>query len=168
MARRSAAELAAGAAVLAAALGFLAYGVANTGREQLGGLHLNAQFDDIGGLVPGADVRISGVKVGSVVRTGFDPASMRARVDFTVRDDLKLPDDSSAQIASPGLLGSATLSLVLGGGETVLKDGQSVRITQSAANLEDLLGKFIFNVGALANASQKQLDQANRDAGKAP
>jgi phospholipid/cholesterol/gamma-HCH transport system substrate-binding protein len=157
---RNAAELAAGAAVLVIAAGFLLYGVASTGRGATGGYALNAEFDNIGALAPGADVRIAGVKVGSVTSTRFNPQNFRARVQFNVGSDVHLPTDSSAQISSAGLLGGVSLSLVPGGADDDLKPGGTVGVTQSAANLEDLLGKFIFNVGALADASQKQLDRA--------
>jgi phospholipid/cholesterol/gamma-HCH transport system substrate-binding protein len=158
-ARRSAAELLAGGVVILVALGFLAYAVANTGRAALGGMHLTASFDNTGGLAPGADVRIAGVKVGSVTSAGIDPKTYQAVLGLTVRPDIQLPTDSSATIASGGLLGGGFVSLSPGGADTVLKDGGAITITQSAVNLEDLLGKFIFNVGSLADASQKMLQR---------
>ncbi len=162
MARHSGAEIAAGFAVILIAIGFLSYAAANTGRGSVAGLTLNAEFDNVGSLVTGAEVRMAGIKVGQVLGMHYDPATSRAHVDFTVQSDIKLPTDSSAQIATSGLLGGASLMLVPGGAPDLLAAGQTVQITQSAANLEDLLGKFIFNVGSLADASQKQLqrDQA--------
>ncbi len=164
-ARRSAAELLAGALVILVALGFLVYAVANTGRVQVGGTTLTASFDNLGGLASGADVRIAGVKVGSVTATRIDPKNYQAVLTFTVQSDVQLPTDSSATIASGGLLGGSFLSLSPGGSETMLKSGQTITITQSAVNFEDLLGKFIFNVGNLADASQKMLQ---RDGGGQP
>jgi phospholipid/cholesterol/gamma-HCH transport system substrate-binding protein len=170
---RNLGEVIAGAVVLAVAAAFFSYGVANTGHEKGKGIRLSAEFDNIGTLASGADVRIAGVKVGSILHTGYDPQTYRARVDFTVAKDVRLPSDSSAQIASAGLLGSASLNLVPGGGDTMLTNGQQMQITQSAANLEDLLGKFIFNVGSLADASQKRLqhdaaENGNKNGAKAP
>lgn len=162
MAQRSVAELAAGAAVLVVAAGFLAYAVVNTGRASIGGTTLNARFDNVGSIAPGADVRVAGVKVGSVTSLGIDPQTYQAMVTFTVRSDLKLPTDSSAVISSGGLLGGASLSLAPGGADTLLSNGQTMTITQSAVNLEDLLGKFIFNVGSLADATQKQLQRSEQ------
>ena len=158
MARRSATELAAGAAVLLVAAGFLFYAVANTGRGALGGYTLHAAFDNIGGISSGADVRIAGLKVGSVTGLSIDPKSYQAVATFTVQSDIKLSDDSSATVATGGLLGGNFISLAPGGDEKVLANGGTITITQSAVNLEDLLGKFIFNVGSLADASQKQMD----------
>ena len=157
--RRGAAELLAGGAVIAIALGFLAYALVNSGRAQVGGMTLTADFDNIGGLSPGSDVRIAGVKVGSVVAEGIDPKTYQAKLTFTVASNIALPTDSSAVISTGSLLGGGFLTLSPGGAETLLKNGQAITITQSAVNLEDLLGKFIFNVGSLADATQKMLQR---------
>ena len=157
--RRSVAELAAGAVVLVVAVAFIAYAASNTGRGPGGGLKLTARFENIGSLTPGADVRLGGVKVGSVVATSIDVKTYQAIVTFSVQPDLALPTDSSATISSGGLLGGSFLGVSPGGADAVLRDGQAITITQSASNLEDLLGKFIFNVGNLADATQKSLQQ---------
>jgi phospholipid/cholesterol/gamma-HCH transport system substrate-binding protein len=157
--KRSVAELAAGAAVLVVTAGFMAYAAANTGRGVGSGIRLSAKFDNVGSIGSGADVRMAGVKVGSVVATSIDPQSYQAVVRFTLQPDIKLSDDSSAAISTGGLLGGAFMSLSPGGSDKMLGDGGVVTITQSASNLEDLLGKFIFNVGSLADATQKSLDQ---------
>lgn len=158
-AKRSVAELAAGAAVLIVTAGFMAYAAANTGRGVGSGTTLSARFNNVGAIGSGADVRIGGVKVGSVVGTSIDAKSFQAIVRFTVQPDIKLPDDSSATISTGGLLGGSFLSLSPGGADKILGEGGVITITQSATNLEDLLGKFIFNVGSLADATQKTLDQ---------
>ena len=158
MARRSASEVAAGAVVLLVAVGFLAYAVVNTGRATVGGYTLHAAFDNIGGIAPGADVRIAGLKVGSITGLAIAPKTYQAVATFTVQSDIKLSEDSSATIATGGLLGGNFLALAPGGDTKMLADGGTVTITQSAANLEDLLGKFIFNVGNLASAAQNQMD----------
>jgi phospholipid/cholesterol/gamma-HCH transport system substrate-binding protein len=165
MAQRSFAEVAAGAAVLLVAAGFLVYAVTNSGRTGVSGVTLHAEFENIGGIAKGADVRIAGLKVGSVTDLAIDPKTYQAKATFTVQSDIKLSDDSSASIATGGLLGGNFLSLAPGGDEKMLGDGGTITVTQSAVNLEDLLGKFIFNVGALADASQKQLQ---RDQGRNP
>ncbi len=157
--KRSVAELAAGAAVLVVTAGFMAYAVANTGRGIGSGIALSAKFDNVGSIGSGADVRLAGVKVGSVVGTTIDPQSYQAVVRFTVQPGIKISDDSSAAISTGGLLGGTFVSLSPGGSDKMLGDGGVVTITQSASNLEDLLGKFIFNVGSLADATQKTLDQ---------
>ncbi len=158
MASRSVTELAAGAAVILVAVGFLGYAVVNTGRADLGGYTLHAAFDNVGGISNGSDVRVAGLKIGSVTHLAIDPSSYQAVATFTVERDIKLSTDSSASIATGGLLGGNFISLSTGGSEKMLTDGGTITITQSAVNLEDLLGKFIFNVGSLADASQKQMD----------
>ena len=157
--RHGVAELAAGAAVLLATAGFVAYAAGNTGRGAAGGTRLHAQFDNVGTIGPGADVKIAGVKVGSVTGSSIDARTFQATLTFTVQQDIKLPADSSAVISTGGLLGGSFLTLSPGGSDKVLADGGAVAITQSATNLEDLLGKFIFNVGSLAEATQKSLDR---------
>ncbi len=158
MARRSFTEIAAGAAVLLVAAGFLFYAVANTGRGGVAGYTLHAAFDNVGGISSGSEVRIAGLKVGSVTRLSIDPKTYQAVATFTVQSDIKLSLDSSAVIATGGLLGGNFISLAPGGDDKMLADGGTVTVTQSAVNLEDLLGKFIFNVGNLADASQKQME----------
>ena len=159
MAQRNLTELVAGAVVLLVAAGFLGYAVANTGRGHIDGYSLNAKFQRIDGLAVGADVRLAGVKVGSVNGVSIDPHTYQAVVNFSVEPGLKLPTDSSAQVTADGLLGAKFLSLAPGGDDKMLADGGTVTITQSAASLEDLLGKFIFNVSDLTSAVQKQLKQ---------
>lgn len=152
MAKRNAAELLAGAVVLAVAVGFLGYAVAHTGRVGSGGYVLHAKFDHIDGLGVGSDVRIAGVKVGSVSSAEIDPQSYQANVAFTVAGLVRLPKDSSAAITSDGLLGGKYLSLDPGGDAQMLPDGGTVGITQSSVSLEQLLGKFIFSIGNAAPA----------------
>jgi phospholipid/cholesterol/gamma-HCH transport system substrate-binding protein len=159
MAGRNLGELAAGGVVLAVALGFLGYAVANTGRSTMGGITLHAKFDHIDGLAIGSDVRMAGVKVGTISSARVDPETFQAVVTFTLANNIQLPTDSSAEITSDGLLGGKFLSLVPGGDAKTIADGGTVTITQSAASLEELLGKFIFNVSDLTSAVQKSLKE---------
>lgn len=159
MAQRNLTELAAGAMVLLVAAGFLGYAVANTGRTTVSGTTLHARFDRIDGLAVGSDVRLAGVKVGSITATRVDPATFQAIVTFTVQSGLRLPRDTSAEITSEGLLGGKSIAVVPGGDEKFLANGEQVTITQSAVSLEQLLGKFIFNVGELSSNVQRQLDE---------
>jgi phospholipid/cholesterol/gamma-HCH transport system substrate-binding protein len=149
MARRSIAEVLTGAVVLLVAAGFLAYAVANSGRSAVSGYTIYAKFDRIDGLGVGADVRLAGVKVGSVNEERIDPQTFQAVVGLTVRNDMKLPIDSAAIVTSESLLGGKYLTLQPGGDETLLQPGQTITITQSSVSLEELLGKFIFSVTSL-------------------
>ncbi len=159
MAQRNLTELIAGAAVLLVAAGFLGYAVANTGRATVSGSTLRAKFDRIDGLAVGADVRLAGVRVGSVTATRIDPTTYQAIVTMSVQPGLKVPRDSSAEVSSEGLVGGKSIAIVPGGDDRFLADGGEFTITQSAASLEQLLGKFIFGVGELSSNVQRQLDQ---------
>ena len=146
MRRRGIAEVLTGAVVLLVAAGFLAYAVAHSGRSATSGYTLYAKFEHIDGMSVGADVKLAGVKVGSVIEQRIDPQNYVAVVALTVRGDIKLPKDSAAIITSESLLGGKYLSLQPGGDETMLQPGQSITITQSSVSLEELLGKFIFSI----------------------
>lgn len=152
MPRRSIAEVLTGAIVLVVAAGFLAYAIAHSGRSAAPGYTLYARFDHVDGLSVGADVRLAGVKVGTVTAQTIDPKTFLATVSFTVRTGIQLPKDTSASITAEGLLGGNYLSLAPGGDEAMLQPGQTITITQSAVNLEELLGKFIFSASNLASA----------------
>ncbi len=167
MTQRSLAETLTGAVVLVVAVGFLGYAVANTGRTPVSGYPLHARFDRIDGLAVGADVRVAGVKVGSVTTARVDPQTYQAELGFTVQNTVKLPRDTSAEITSDGLLGGKYLALVPGGDETMLAAGGTVTITQSAVSLEQLLGKFIFSVTNLASEKGKD-EKGAGDKPKAP
>jgi len=156
MARHGVAETLTGAGVLLVAAGFLAYAVAHSGRTSGSGYALQAQFDHIDGLAEGADVRIAGVKVGSVTQERLDPKTFQAIVSLTVQNDVQLPKDSAAAITSESLLGGKYISLSPGGDEATLKPGQTITITQSSISLEELLGKFIFSVTSLNSAKSGQ------------
>lgn len=160
MAQRNLTELIAGAAVLLVAVAFLGYAVANTGRSTSGGMTLLAKFDRIDGLAVGSDVRLAGVKVGSVTSARVDPETYQALVTLTVQPNLRLPRDSSAEISSEGLIGAKSIAIVPGGDERMLAEGAEFTITQSAVSLEQLLGKFIFSVSDLSTNVQRQLDQS--------
>ena len=146
MNRHHPAEVLTGAVVLLIAAAFLGYAVANSGRGPTSGYTLYARFDHIDGLGVGSDVRIAGVKVGSVNQEQLDPQTFQAVVGLSVRDGVKLPKDTGAIVTSESLLGGKYLSLQPGGDEALLQPGQSITITQSSISLEELLGKFIFSM----------------------
>ena len=153
MGRHGVAETLTGALVLVVAIVFLAYAVAHSGRTAGSGYSLQARFDHIDGLSVGGDVRIAGVKVGTVTDERIDPKTFSAIVSLSVRDDIQLPKDSAASIISESLLGGKYISLSPGGDETSLKPGQTITVTQSSVSLEELLGKFIFSVTSLNGKS---------------
>ena len=145
MARHSLIEVATGAVVLLVAGGFLVFAIANTGQKFGGeGYTLNASFDHVDGLSVGADVRIAGVKIGSVQSIRLNPKTYQADVGFTVQNSVALTDDSSATVSTDGLLGGKYLAVATGGDDKTLKPGGTITITQGSVNLEALIGKYIF------------------------
>ncbi len=163
---RSLAEVATGAVILAVALLVLGYAVVNSGRGTVGGgegTRLTARFDRIDGLSNGADVRIAGVRGGTVTDARIDPQTFSAELTLRVDSGLRLPDDTSAEVTSEGLLGGRYVSLVPGGSDKVLADGGRITQTQGSVSLESLLGRFIFSVTQL-NAGGGQ-NQGQQDGG---
>lgn len=152
---RSIAEVSAGAVVVAVAAAFLFFAVTHSGRGTTAaeGTRLTARFDRIDGLSNGADVRLAGVKIGMVTETRIDPQNFNAEVVMRIDRALRLPTDSSAEVASEGLLGGKYIALVPGGSDTVLVDGGRITETQGSVSLESLLGRFIFSVTQM-NAQQ--------------
>jgi phospholipid/cholesterol/gamma-HCH transport system substrate-binding protein len=152
MAKRGTAEVLTGAAVLLVAAGFLAFAVVHSGRATgTSGYKLYARFDHVDGLNLGADVRIAGVKVGSVLDMRIDPKTFLADITMSVRDDIHLPKDSAAEVTSESLLGGKFLNLSPGGDATDLPAGGTITITQSSVSIEQLLGKFIFSAASLTD-----------------
>jgi len=143
--QRSAVETITGAVVLlaAAAFVFYAYSTADLGRG--GGYEITAEFDNIGGLSVGADVRMSGIKVGTVSGQRLDGETFSALVTFSIDPSVQLPTDSSARIASESLLGGKYVQLTPGAEDETIPAGGRIRFAQSSVSLEDLIGRFIFS-----------------------
>jgi len=135
-----------GGVVLAFATIFLvfAYRTADLGTGN-GGLNLIAKFDQIDGLQIGSDVRMSGIKVGTVTSQILDPETYRAIVGISIRDNILLPEDTAAKVAAESLLGGSYLDLEPGGAEDMLENGDEITFTQSSVSLMDLIGQAIFS-----------------------
>jgi phospholipid/cholesterol/gamma-HCH transport system substrate-binding protein len=144
-------EVIVGTFVLGCAAFFLFSSLKSAKVSGIGGYHLIAKFENIDGLTSGSDVKISGVKIGTVENQFLDEKDFRATLKITIDPNVKLPTDSSAKVLSEGLLGSKYLSITPGGDEEVLKEGEEIQFTQSSVNFEDLLGKFIFSSGDKTN-----------------
>ncbi|MDV7209674.1 phospholipid/cholesterol/gamma-HCH transport system substrate-binding protein [Azotobacter beijerinckii] len=107
---------------------------------------LYAYFDNISGLSVRAKVAMAGVAIGKVTAIDLDRNSYTGRVTMELEKRVdNLPIDSTASILTSGLLGEKYIGLSVGGEEKLLKDGDSIRDTQSALVLEDLIGKFMMN-----------------------
>ncbi len=138
------AETAVGAVVLAVAGAFLTYALGSSLTDRAGGgYELVARFGQAGGLAAGADVRVSGVKIGQVTRIDLDPKTFLARTRFRIDRDVKLPSDSSVKITSDGLLGSQYVAVQPGGAAEDLKPGGEFENVQGAVDLFGLIGQVI-------------------------
>ena len=144
--RRNVIETVLGAVVLIVALVFLTFVYKSAKVKTTDGYIVHAFFTNTGALQSGADVKISGVKIGSVSKLTLDPKSFHADVAIMLQPDIKLPDDSSAGIASAGLMGDSFVNLIPGGSDKNLSEGGTIQMTQPSVDLVDMLGKFIFSV----------------------
>ena len=143
MASSNVAETAIGAVVVAVAAGFMIY-AAQVVDVSVGGVYeLSAQFRKAEGVGVGGDVRVSGVKVGTVRSIELDPETYQARIVMAIRESIRLPEDSAATIASEGLLGGAHIAIQPGGAEFMLEAGDEFDFTQGSVSLLDLIGKAI-------------------------
>jgi len=107
-----------------------------------------AEFDNIGGLKVRAPVKSSGVVVGRVEDIQFDGKKFIARVTLDIDKRYEFPKDTSVSILTSGLLGEQYVGLDAGGDSAMLKDGDTVKLTQSAVVLESLIGQFLYNKAA--------------------
>lgn len=141
---RSLVETLLGAAVLAVAIGFVVFAYTRSSVATVSGYEITARFDRVDGLADGADVRIGGIKIGSVIEQRLDPASYRAVLRMSIEESVRLPADSTAAVASEGLLGGKFIDVQPGGADAMLADGGRIEFTQSSLLLEELIGRFAF------------------------
>ena len=146
--RENGAEIAVGAAVLAAAAGFLIYvsqvaGVGGLGRSY----DMTASFRSVEGISAGTDVRLAGVKIGTVTDITLNPETFRGDTTFALETGVVIPDDSAAVIASEGLLGGNFVEIVPGGSLENYAAGSEILDTQGAISLISLLLKFVTGEG---------------------
>lgn len=154
-----------GAVVLTIAGLFFFFAYSSSGTKIENGYYLVAKFDRIDGLLQGNDVKVGGVKIGRVHSITIDPDTYLAVVTMLIENFLKLPTDSSAQIASESLMGGKYVALVPGGDEENLKSGESIIHTQSAISFESLIGKFLFSkVDGEEPSSQETKGQGDKGA----
>jgi phospholipid/cholesterol/gamma-HCH transport system substrate-binding protein len=115
-------------------------------------LRVQALFPNAAGVNVGTDVRVAGLKIGTVAAQKLDPASYQVDVTLALDPAVKIPKDSSAAITSEGLLGGTFIALVPGGDTTPLKTGDTIVDTQGSVDMMGLIGQFINKSGSDAPA----------------
>ncbi len=141
---RHAIETVMGAVVLLVAGVFVFFAYSTAEVKMVSGYDVKAAFYKIGGLKSGSDVRISGIKVGTVLEQGLDPETYDAVILMSIAPDLKLPVDTVASIASEGMLGGKYVRLEPGTSKTYVKPGGTISKTKDFRSLEDQVGEIIF------------------------
>jgi phospholipid/cholesterol/gamma-HCH transport system substrate-binding protein len=134
-----------GAVVLAVAAFFLFFAYTTSQVRAVDGYTVTAQFTRVDGIRDGSDVRIAGVKVGSITAEDLDPKTYLATLKMSINPEYKLPDDTVAEVISSSLLGDKYLALVPGGSDKNIPPGGQIKYTQATASLEDLIGQMIFS-----------------------
>lgn len=133
-----------GAVVLAVAGFFLAFAYSHADLKEVKGYELTAQFAGAGGLATGSDVRINGIKVGTVASNELDPETYNAVIRLTIMPSIKLPVDTVATIAADGLLGGKFLKLEPGRASERLDVGGTISRTKDYKSIEEMVGELIF------------------------
>ncbi len=136
-----------GAAIIAVAVAFFtfAYNASGKGSSLGGGYHISAEFDNVDGVAVGSDVRVAGIKIGSVVGQGLNPQSYQARLDMLIQNNIELSDDTSAKITAEGLLGAKFVALDPGGSETKITEGGVLSYTQGAIDIWSIISQAMFS-----------------------
>lgn len=129
-----------------AALVVLASQVGSASFGQTDSYELTANFENVGGLNEKAPVSIGGVRIGRVIKIDLDTELYSARVTMAIEASYdELPIDTSASILTSGLLGAQFVGLDPGGDFEYLTDGDEIELTQSTIQLENLIGRFMFD-----------------------
>jgi phospholipid/cholesterol/gamma-HCH transport system substrate-binding protein len=139
----SVAEIVLGAVVLATAGGFLVYAGQSAGFQVARETYsLSAAFRTAEGVLVGTDVRLAGIKIGSVTNLELDTETYQARTIFSVRNDVMIPEDSDVKVAQEGLLGGYYLEITPGASDFMLASGDEILNTQGSVSLLDLFVRF--------------------------
>ncbi len=134
-----------GLGVILVAIFFFYYAYSNSSKSNSSrNYEISAIFTEVSGLMTGADVRLSGIKIGSVTAQDLDKQTYDAVVRMEINNEIKIPTDSSAKISSEGLLGGNYIAIEPGGSDDMLGAGDSIELTQGSIDLIGLLGNAVF------------------------
>ena len=147
-----------------AALVFLALRAGNLSTFSFASQYaVTANFNNVGGLKPGAPVKSAGVTVGRIGKIDFDNTTYEAVVTLDLNENRRFPTDSSVSILTAGLLGEQYLGIDPGGEEETLKAGDKIQYTQSAIVLENLISQFLYS-----SADKQGTASEDHTSGKVP
>ena len=143
--RRGSLETAVGALVIVIAVIFaiFTFKVTDYGRET--GYLLFAEFNHVGSIKTGSDVRVGGIPVGKVTELSLNPETFKARISLDIESKYNFPLDTAVTIGSEGLLGGSFVEIVPGGMDGNLQPNDEIEFTQDAVDILQLLGKFMFS-----------------------
>ena len=143
--RRGSLETAVGALVIVIAVIFaiFTFKVTDYGRET--GYLLFAEFNHVGSIKTGSDVRVGGIPVGRVTELSLNPETFKARISLDIESKYNFPLDTAGTIGSEGLLGGSFVEIVPGGMDGNLQPNDEIEFTQDAVDMLQLLGKFMFS-----------------------
>lgn len=146
-----------GAVVLGVAGTFLMFAYEASQMKVEDGYKITGKFANVTGIALGSDIRVGGIKVGVVSDMSLDPDTYQAIVTMQIRNATKLPTDSSATVASSGLLGDKFIQVTPGGDDKMLAEGGKIEYTQSSVSLEEMIGKFMFSGGGVDKKKEPEV-----------
>lgn len=153
-----------GAIVVAIAAAFLVFAYSTTSAGSLSGYPLEARFTSADGITTGTDVRLHGIKIGTVSGVDLDPKTYLAIVHLSIRRDVPIPDDSAIKVTSSTLLGNAYLSIQPGGSPKNLNPGGQILNTQGSVDIMGLIGRAIYGNTSSGSGSGAQAPSAPKSA----
>ena len=168
MPRPNYAETLIGAAVVAVALVIAALAYYRTGAGGPSGYEVNARLAKVDGLAVGTDVRLAGIKVGSVSGLVLDPKTYLVTVQMDIRNDIKLPLDSSILVTQAGFLGGQYLSITPGGDEQNMAAGAFFESAQGSIDVMNLVGRFATGASTTNQPPPQKPSRAAPDPGAGP
>lgn len=130
-----------GAVVLVVAGFFIYFAYVSSGEKIKEGYVVSARFDDVSGLVAGADVKLNGIKVGIVKSLNLDE-NYQAKAELLIKQGVNIPTDSSVSVTTDGIMGNKFAAISVGFSSDALKPGDEIEMTRSSVNLEKLIDRF--------------------------
>lgn len=150
--RNNTVETLIGTAVIIIAAVFVVFTYRSTGQT-VSGYELTTKMPRVDGIAVGTDVKLAGVKIGTVKALALDPKDYRVAVHMDVQPTVQIPDDSSVMVTSAGLLGSSYVSIQPGGSDKMLAPGGEIKNAQGAIDMMGLINKFVNNSGSSSSST---------------